>query len=336
MLDESVWTSPRAVRWLSPSNLLRLSVVVALLTIVLKTLAWAMTGSVGLLSDALESLVNLAGAIFALTMVTIAQRPADEDHPYGHTKAEYFSAGFEGILVVVAALAIVWAAVLRLQAPAALEQLGWGLALSLVSTAFNGALAWVMFRSARVHRSMALEGDARHLLTDVWTSIGVVVGLVAAHFTGWLWLDAAVAIAVALNISKEGLVLVWRSSQGLMDRAVEPEVLARIEAELAQYATPEVHFDHLVTRRAGQRCFVDLHMHVPANWTLGHAARLRAQVEAALMQAVLGLRATIELLPEGATTVFEQTEALAAVAIGHSSGQSAASEPAGPRQETAT
>lgn len=308
MLDESVWISPRAVRWLSPSHLLRVSVAVAVLTIVLKTLAWAMTGSVGLLSDALESLVNLAGAIFALTMVTIAQRPADEDHPYGHTKAEYFSAGFEGLLVLAAALAIIWAAVLRLQAPAPLEQLGWGLALSLVSTAFNGALAWVMFRSARAHRSVALDGDARHLVTDVWTSIGVVVGLAAAHLTGWLWLDAAVAIAVALNICKEGVRLVWRSSQGLMDQAVEPEVRARIEAALARFASDEVHFDHLGTRRAGQRSFVTLHMHVPADWTLGRAAGQREQVEAALMQAEAGLQATIELLPEGAVTALEKTE----------------------------
>ncbi|WP_315122834.1 cation diffusion facilitator family transporter [Comamonas antarctica] len=311
MLDETVWSSPRAVRWLSPSNLLRWSVAVAVLTIVLKTLAWAMTGSVGLLSDALESLVNLAGAIFALTMVTIAQRPADEDHPYGHTKAEYFSAGFEGILVLAAALAIVWAAVLRLQAPAPLEQLGWGLALSLVSTGFNGALAWVMFRSARLHRSVALEGDARHLLTDVWTSVGVVAGLAAAHLTGWLWLDPVVAIAVALNICKEGVRLVWRSSQGLMDQAVEPEVLARIEAELARLASSEVHFDHIGTRRAGQRSFVTLHMHVPEGWTLGHAARQREQVEAALMQIEPGLQATIELLPEGAVTAMERTEAQA-------------------------
>ena len=311
MLEQSVWTSPRAVRWLSPSSLLRVSVAVAVLTIALKTLAWAMTGSVGLLSDALESLVNLAGAIFALTMVTIAQRPADEDHPYGHTKAEYFSAGFEGILVLAAALAILWAAVLRLQAPAPLEQLGWGLALSLVSTAFNGALAWVMFRSARVHRSAALDGDARHLVTDVWTSIGVVVGLAAAHFTGWLWLDAAVAIGVALNICKEGVLLVWRSSQSLMDLAVEPEALARIESVLARFAGDEVHFDHLGTRRAGQRSFVTLHMHVPADWSLGHAARLREQVEAALMQAAPGLQATIELLPVGAVTALEKTEAQA-------------------------
>ncbi|MEG0226852.1 MAG: cation diffusion facilitator family transporter [Comamonas sp.] len=311
MLEESVWSSPRAVRWLSPSNLLRVSVAVAVLTIALKTLAWAMTGSVGLLSDALESLVNLAGAIFALTMVTIAQRPADQDHPYGHTKAEYFSAGFEGILVLAAALAILWAAVLRLQAPAPLEQLGWGLALSLVSTAFNGALAWVMFRSARVHRSAALDGDARHLVTDVWTSIGVVVGLAAAHLTGWLWLDAAVAIGVALNICKEGLLLVWRSSQSLMDLAVEPEALARIEAVLARFAGDEVHFDHLGTRRAGQRSFVTLHMHVPADWSLGHAARQRERVEAALMQAEPGLHATIELLPVGAVTALEKTEAQA-------------------------
>lgn len=318
MLDQTGSMSPRVVRWLSPTNLLRLSVVVAVLTIGLKTLAWVLTDSVGLLSDALEALVNLAGAMFALAMVTIALRPADDEHPYGHTKAEYFSAGFEGILIVVAALAIVWAAVLRLQAPVALQQLGWGLALSLLSTVLNGGLAWVMFRSARVHRSVALEGDARHLVTDVWTSVGVVIGLVAAHLTGWLWLDPLVAIGVALNILKEGVALVWRSSQGLMDRAVEPEVLVRIEEVLQRFQTDEVYFDHLATRSAGQRSFVDLHMHVPADWTLGRAAHLREQVEAALMQVVVGVHATIELLPEGAVTVFEKTEALAAVMVADS------------------
>ena len=157
-------------KWLQPHNLLRLSVVVALLTIVLKTLAWWLTGSVGLLSDALESFVNLAGAMFALTMVTVAKRPADTEHPYGHYKAEYFSAGFEGVLVIGASLAIAWAALSRLWNPQPLEQLSWGLMLSLLSPVFNGLLAWVMLRSSRKYRSMALEGDARHLLTDVWTS----------------------------------------------------------------------------------------------------------------------------------------------------------------------
>ncbi len=174
-MAESTPPTANAPDWMAPHSLLRISVVVALLTIVLKTLAWWLTGSVGLLSDALESFVNLAGAVFALTMVTIAKRPADTDHPYGHHKAEYFSAGFEGILVIGASLAIAWAALARLWNPQPLEQLGWGLALSVVSSALNGLLAVAMLRSARQHRSMALEGDARHLLTDVWTSAGVVM-----------------------------------------------------------------------------------------------------------------------------------------------------------------
>src|SRR4051812_5799264 len=169
--------STAAVQKLSPQFLLRISIAVALVTIALKTLAWWLTQSVGLLSDAMESLVNLASAGFALLMVTIARRPADADHPYGHTKAEYFSSGFEGLLIIVAALGIVWAALQRLMHPAAIDQLGWGLLLSVVSSAINGGLAWVMLQSGRAHRSIALEGDARHLITDVWTSAGVVVGI---------------------------------------------------------------------------------------------------------------------------------------------------------------
>ena len=282
----------------SPRTLLWASVAVAVATIALKTLAWYVTGSVGLLSDALEAFVNLAAAVFALAMVTIAQRPADGDHPFGHHKAEYFSSGFEGILIVGVSAAILWAAVHRLFAPQPLEQLGWGLALSVASSALNGGLAWLMLRSARVHRSIALEADARHLLTDVWTSAGVLIGLAGVALTGWLWLDAVAAILVALNILKEGAALVWRSSQGLMDEAVEPEALAAIHAVLGRIAQGQpVRFDHLITRRAGQRRFAALHMHLPAAWTLRHAAALRAQVEQALMAAVPGLRATIELLP---------------------------------------
>ena len=298
--------------WMTPHKLLRASVGVALLTIVLKTLAWWVSGSVGLLSDALESFVNLAGALFALAMVTVAQQPPDAEHPYGHHKAEYFSTGFEGILIVGASIAIMWAAVLRLWHPQPVEQLGWGLGLSMVSTAFNGLLAWAMLRSARVYRSVALVGDARHLITDVWTSVGVVVGLLAASATGWLWLDPLVAMGVALNILKEGVQLVWRSAQGLMDEAVDQELLAQIEAALlrrSRAAGGLVYFDNLTSRRAGMRSFLDLHMHVPAHWTLGRAAAARAAVETELMAMVPGLHATIELLPEGAETVFEQTEA---------------------------
>ena len=288
--------------WLTPKRLLMASVAVAVVTIGLKTLAWWLTDSVGLLSDAMESLVNLASAMFGLLMVTVAQAPPDEDHPYGHHKAEYFSSGFEGILIIVAGLGILWAASHRIADPQPLEQVGLGLVLSVASSALNGLLAWVMFRAAREHRSLALEADARHLVTDVWTSVGVVLGIVLVSATGWLWLDAVVAMAVALNILKEGVHLVWQSSQGLMDASVEPEVLAQIQAVLDGFAhqrgkTAIIRFDHLSTRKAGQRRYVDLHMHMPAGWTLGRAAALRASVEQALMDAVPGLRATIQLLP---------------------------------------
>lgn len=292
----------------SPRTLLWASVAVAAVTIVLKTLAWYVTDSVGLLSDAMESFVNLASAIFALVMVTIAVRPADEDHPFGHYKAEYFSSGFEGILIVGAAVGIIWAAVERLLQPQPLQLLGWGLVLSVLSSVLNGVLAWVMFRAATKHRSIALEADARHLRTDVWTSAGVVVGIGAVALTGWLWLDAAVAIGVALNIVREGWRLIWRSSQGLMDEAVEPEVLADIHRALAQFAHPTIRFDHIATRRSGQRRFVDLHMHMPAGWTLGRAAAVRASVEQALMSAVPGLRATIQLLPSDVEAHFNDPE----------------------------
>jgi cation diffusion facilitator family transporter len=288
--------------WRTPRNLLKVSVLVALLTIALKGLAWWITDSVALLSDAMESFVNLASALFALHMVTVAARPADDGHPYGHHKAEYFSAGFEGILIVGAALGIVISAAERLFNPQPLVQLDVGILLSVLSSILNGALAVVMLRSAKQYRSAALDGDARHLLTDVWTSAGVVVGLIGAALTGWIWLDAVVAIGVALNILREGGRLIWRASQSLMDEAVEPEVLATIQAVLDGFAHSRenadiIRFDHVSTRRAGARCFVDMHMHMPAQWTLGRAAALRGNVELALLDAVPGLVATIQLLP---------------------------------------
>ena len=299
-----------AIRNTPPQLLLRASIAVAVLTIGLKTLAWWITDSVGLLSDAMESLVNLASAVFALVMVTIAVRPADADHPYGHHKAEYFSSGFEGLLILVAALGIIWAAVQRILHPQPLEQLGWGLALSVLSSAVNGALAWAMLQSGRQHRSIALEADARHLITDVWTSAGVVVGLGLVAVTGWNWLDPAVAIGVALNILREGAALMWKSSQGLMDEAVEPEVMADIERTLASFTHHTIRFDHISTRRSGQRRFVDLHMHMPAAWSLGRAAAVRASVEQALMSAVPGLRATIQLLPSDVEAHFDDEKYL--------------------------
>ena len=300
---------------LQPKKLLWASVVVAIITIVMKTLAWYITDSVGLLSDAMESFVNLASAIFALVMVTVAQQPADEEHPYGHHKAEYFSSGFEGILIMGAAAAIIWAAAHRIFDPQPVEDLGWGLALSVASSALNGFLAWVMFGAAKVHRSIALEADAKHLVTDVWTSAGVVIGLTMVYFTGWLWLDTLVAMGVALNILKEGFNLIWRSSQGLMDEAVEPEVLAQIKEVLDgfEHQRGEVHiirFDHVTTRQAGQRRFVDMHMHMPASWSLGRAAAVRTSVEQALMSAVPGLRASIQLLPSDVEAHFDDVRDL--------------------------
>ena len=278
-------------------TLLKLSIAAAIATIAMKSAAWWITDSVGLLSDAMESFVNLASALFALLMVTIAQRPADDDHPFGHTKAEYFSSGFEGLLIVGAAAGIIWAAVHRFSDPQPLQSLVWGLALAVASSGLNWLLASRMMAASREHRSIALEADARHLYTDVWTSAGVVVGLILVHFTGWLWLDPVLAIGVALNILREGAHLAWRSVEGLMDSAVEPDVRAQIDRTLAQFAHHTIRFDHLVTRRAAQRRFVDLHMHMPANWTLGRAAALRTSVEQALMSEVPGLRASIQLLP---------------------------------------
>ena len=294
----------------SPRTLMWASVVVAIMTITLTTLAWWITDSVGLLSDAMESLVNLASAVFGLVMVTVAARPADAEHPYGHHKAEYFSSGFEGILIIVAAIGIIWTASHRIFDPQPIEQVGLGLALSIISSVLNGLLAWVMFGAAKTHRSIALEADAKHLVTDVWTSVGVVMGIGLVSLTGWLWLDALVAIAVALNILKEGVHLIWRSSQGLMDEAVEPEAIAKINETLAGFAYQRdevsiIRFDHITTRQAGQRLFVDLHMHMPASWTLGRAAALRTSVEQALMSAVPGLRASIQLLPSDVEAHFD-------------------------------
>ena len=286
-------------------TLLKLSVAAAVATIVMKSLAWWLTDSVGLLSDALESFVNLASALFAILMVTIAQRPADADHPFGHTKAEYFSSGFEGLLIVGAAAGIIWAAVHRFADPQPLQSLGWGLGLAVTSSALNWLLASRMMAASHTQRSIVLEADARHLYTDVWTSVGVVVGLVLVHFTGWLWLDPVLAIGVALNILREGAHLAWRSIEGLMDSAVDADVRQKIDDTLAQFAHATIRFDHLYTRRAGQRLFLDVHMHMPSSWTLGRAAALRGSVEQALMAEVPGLRASIQLLPMDVEAHFD-------------------------------
>ena len=286
----------------TPTFWLRMSVLVAVLTIALKTMAWWVADSVALLSDALESFVNLAGALFAWRMLVVANQPADADHPYGHHKAEYFSAGFEGILIVGAALGIMWSAVMRWVHPEPLQHVGLGVALAVVSSALNGGLAWRMLVAARQYRSMALQADARHLITDVWTSAGVVLGLGLVLVTGWQWLDSLAALLVAGNILREGVRMVWRASQGLMDQAMDEAQLARVHQVLDAFTAdglgPKViRFDHIQSRDAGARCFVDMHMHMPGDWSLTRAAALRTDVEQALMHAVPGLRVSIQLLP---------------------------------------
>lgn len=293
------------------SAYLKLSVATALVTIVLKTAAWWWTGSVSLAADALESLVNLAGAMFALGMVTWAAQPPDAEHPYGHHKAEYFSSGFEGILIIAAALGILWGAIDRWRHPEPLESIGLGVALAVVSSAINGGLAWAMLRKAREVRSIALEADARHLFTDVWTSAGVVVGLLGVMATGWQWLDPLLAVMVALNILREGVHLMRESTRGLMDEALDAESQAKVQAVLDEFRHPHtLRFDHITSRVAGQRRFVDLHMHMPASWTLGRAAALRTSVEQALMSAVPGLRASIQLLPMDVEAHFDDARDL--------------------------
>lgn len=283
---------------MNASAYLKLSVATALVTITLKSAAWWWTGSISLAADALESLVNLAGAVFALAMVTLAAQPPDENHPYGHHKAEYFSSGFEGILIIAAGLGIAWGAFDRWRHPEPLAAVGLGITLAVASSVLNGALAWAMLRKARAVRSVALEGDARHLFTDVWTSAGVVAGLVGVMATGWHWLDPLIAAVVALNILREGLHLLRESTGGLMDEALDAGSLAEVQAVLARFNRDHTaRFDHIASRRAGQRRFIDLHLHLPAGWTLGRAAALRGEVEQALMQAVPGLRASIQLLP---------------------------------------
>ena len=283
----------------SPQQWMRASLVVALAVLALKTLAWVLSGSVGLMSDALESVVNVAAALFGVLMLRLAAQPADAGHPFGHGKAEYFSSALEGALIIVAAAAIFWTAVPRLLHPRPLPPLGVALMLSLASSLLNGLLAWLLLGAAREHRSLALEADAQHLLADVWTSVGVIAGLAAAWAAGWLWMDALVALAVAVNVLREGARLLWRSAQGLMDAAAEPQTLEALHTALARFACDEVHFDHVATRRAGQRDYVSLHMHLPAHWTLARAASLRGEVERALLAAVPAAACSIQMLPDG-------------------------------------
>lgn len=263
-----------------------LSIGAAILTMALKIVAYLLTQSVGLLSDALESLVNLAGALMALAMLIVAARPADEDHAYGHSKAEYFSSGVEGALILVAAASIGVAAVERFLNPKPLEQVGLGLAVSVAASLVNLGVALVLLRAGRRYHSVALEADARHLLTDVWTSAGVLAGVVAVSLTGWQRLDPIVALAVAANIVWMGTRIVRSSVLGLMDTALPAGELEKVRGALEPHRQAGVEFHALRTRQSGARRFVSLHVLVPGGWTVHEGHQLLERIEAEIRGAI--------------------------------------------------
>jgi cation diffusion facilitator family transporter len=274
-----------------------LSIAAAVLTIGLKTGAYLLTGSVGLLSDAAESVVNLVAAVIALVALKIAARPADANHHYGHGKAEYFSAGIEGLMIFVAAGIILVEAVRRLLEPQPLESIGIGLLITLVATAINGAVGWLLIRAGRTHRSATLAADGQHLMTDVWTSLGIVVGVGLVGLTGWLALDSLVAIAVALNILWIGGRLVWSSSRSLLDAALPESDVLTITAVLDRYRCDEVQFHGLQTRESGRTRFASVHVLVPGDWSVQKAHDLVEEVEHDLTLAVDDLHVTTHIEP---------------------------------------
>lgn len=263
-----------------------ISILAALATIGLKGWAYAVTGSVGLLSDAFESLVNLAAAIVALIALTAAARPEDDDHRYGHSKAEYFSSGFEGALIMLAAASILYASIRRLIEPRPIEQLTLGVGISVAASVVNLLVARVLFRAARRHQSITLEADARHLMTDVWTSAGVVVGIWAASATGWQRLDPIVAIGVALNIVYAGVGILKRSLMGLLDTAIPDELQHKVTDILVRHTSGGVRFHALRTRQAGAWRFIDFHVLVPGNWSVKRGHDLLERLEEEVREAV--------------------------------------------------
>jgi cation diffusion facilitator family transporter len=263
-----------------------LSITAAILTIALKSAAYFITGSVGLLSDALESLVNLVAAIMALAMLTIAARPPDADHTYGHEKAEYFSSGVEGALILVAALSIIVTALPRLLDPQPIEQAGLGLAISVVASLLNLGVALVLRRAGRRNRSITLEADSAHLMTDVWTSAGVLVAIGLVALTDWEILDPIIALAVAANIIWSGFGLVRRSALGLMDTALPHEQLAAVLAIQQRYMHEGLTFHALRSRQSGSRNFVSMHVLVPGTWTVQRGHEQLEQIEADIRQSI--------------------------------------------------
>jgi cation diffusion facilitator family transporter len=276
-------TDGRAAWWYAV-----LSIAAAVLTIGLKVGAYLLTGSVGLFSDAAESLVNLVAAAAALWALTVALRPPDEEHAFGHNKAEYFSSGLESALIIIAAVWIGVTAWGRLMDPQPLQNVGLGLSVTLVAAALNGGVALVLLRAGRRLRSITLRADAQHLLTDVWTSAGVVVGIVMVQLTGWLVLDPLIAFLVAANIVWTGVRLLRDTAQGLLDRALPPEEMKKISGILSRYEEQDIRFHALRTRASGQRRFVSMHVLVPGRWTVQRGHDLSEKLEAELAEALGG------------------------------------------------
>ncbi len=263
-----------------------LSIAVAILTISLKTIAYLITNSVGLLSDALESIVNLIGALMALGMLTIAARPADESHTYGHSKAEYFSSGVEGTLILVAAVSIAYAAIERLISPKPLEQVGIGIIVSVVASLANLAVAIILRRAGKQYNSISLTSNSHHLMTDVWTSGGVLIGVGAVAISGWQVLDPVIAILVALNIVWTGVGIIRKSISGLMDSAIAKEYLDIIQNVLDRHNETNVKFHAIRTRQSGSLKVISMHVLVPASWTVAHGHQLVTKIENELHQAI--------------------------------------------------
>ena len=266
-----------------------ISIAAAVLTIVLKAAAYLLTGSVGLLSDALESLVNLVGALMALAMLTVAARPADEDHAYGHTKAEYFSSGVEGTLILLAAASIAAAAIPRLINPQPIEQVGLGLAVSVAASLVNLLASQVLIRAGKQYNSITLEANARHMMTDVWTSAGVLAGVGAVALTGWERLDPIVACLVAANIVWSGVGIVRKSVLGLMDTALPKEDQIKLKKALEPYNKRGIQFHALRSRQSASRQFVSLHVLVPGQWTVQRGHELLEDIEADIRWALPGV-----------------------------------------------
>jgi len=258
----------------SLKKFLYLSIAAAVVTIGLKSGAYLLTGSVGLLSDALESGVNLVAAIVALGMITLAERPADEEHSFGHTKAEYFSSGVEGGLIVLAAASIVWTAIPRLIHPQAIENVNIGLLISVGASLINFGVARVLLVAGRKNNSITLQADGKHLMTDVWTSGGVLIGIALVKITGWLLLDSLVALAVAANIVWTGYRLMHSSALGLLDTAIPQQERDQLKTHLEKYRLQDIQYHSLLTRQSGQRKFIAVHILVPGSWSVkqGHDA----------------------------------------------------------------